>query len=56
MIAIVHSIYSQSVHAPALDAGLMDKDAERYCRYIVHFFSKIFGPKNNPVRSSSDQY
>ena len=23
MIAIVHSIYSQSVHAPALDAGLM---------------------------------
>ena len=34
MIAIVHSIYSQSVHAPALDAGLMDNDAERYCRYI----------------------
>ena len=32
MIAIVHSIYSQSVHAPALDAGLMDNDAERYCR------------------------
>ena len=31
MIAIVHSIYSQSVHAPALNAGLMDKDAERYC-------------------------
>ena len=32
MIAIVHSIYSQSVHAPALDAGLMDNDAEpRYC-------------------------
>ena len=29
MIAIVHSIYSQSVHAPALDAGLMDNDAER---------------------------
>ena len=23
MIAIVHSIYSQSVHAPALNAGLM---------------------------------
>ena len=33
MIAIVHSIYSQSVHAPARDAGLMDNDAERYCRY-----------------------
>ena len=32
MIAIVHSIYSQSVHAPALNAGLMDNDAERYCR------------------------
>ena len=31
MIAIVHSIYSQSVHALALDAGLMDNDAERYC-------------------------
>ena len=31
MIAIVHSTYSQSVHAPALDAGLMDNDAERYC-------------------------
>ena len=35
MIAIVHSIYSQSVRAPALDAGLMDKDAERYCIYRV---------------------
>ena len=32
MIAIVHSIYSQSVHAPDLNAGLMDNDAERYCR------------------------
>ena len=31
MIDIVHSIYSQSVHAPALNAGLMDNDAERYC-------------------------
>ena len=31
MIAIVHSIYSQSVHTLALDAGLMDNDAERYC-------------------------
>ena len=26
MIAIVHSIYSQSVHAPALDAGLTISD------------------------------
>ena len=31
MIAIVHSIYSQSVHAQASEAGLMDNDAERYC-------------------------
>ena len=31
MIAIVHSIYSQSVHTLALNAGLMDNDAERYC-------------------------
>ena len=31
MIAIVHSIYSHSVHALALNAGLMDNDAERYC-------------------------
>ena len=30
MIVIVHSIYSQSVHASALNGGLMD-DAERYC-------------------------
>ena len=29
MIAIVHSIYSHSVHALALNAGLMDNDAER---------------------------
>ena len=35
MIAILHSIYSQSVHAPARDAGLMDNDAERYCTYII---------------------
>ena len=35
MIAIVHSIYSQSVHAPARDAGLMDNDAERYCSLLL---------------------
>ena len=33
MIAIVHSIYSQSVLAPALNAELMDNDAERHCIY-----------------------
>ena len=30
MIATVHSIYSQSVHALALNAGLMDNDAVLY--------------------------
>ena len=43
MIAIVHSIYSHSVHAPALNAGLMDNGAERYCtvpytRIRTHFW------------------
>ena len=37
MIANLHSIYSQSVHAPALDAGLMDNDTERYCSSIMLF-------------------
>ena len=40
MIAIVHSIYSQSVHALALNAGLMDNYADRYC---------ICTPLLNPV-------
>ena len=31
MIAIVHSIYSKSVHALALNADSMDNDAGRYC-------------------------
>ena len=35
MIAIVHSIYSQSVHAPASDAGLMDNEAERTVRLKI---------------------
>ena len=34
MIATGHSIYSQSVHAPASHAGLMDNDAERYCTVV----------------------
>ena len=34
MIAIVHSIYSQSVHALALNAGSKDNDAGRYCIII----------------------
>ena len=48
MIAIVHSIYSQSVHAPALHAGLMDNDAERYCSvaactcYGFKFFVNLY--------------
>ena len=35
MIVIVHSIYSQSVHTPALNVGLMDNDAERYCSFFL---------------------
>ena len=35
MIAIVHSIYSQSVHAPASHARLMDNEAERYCTHYT---------------------
>ena len=31
MIDIVHSVYSQSVHALAPNAGLVDNQAERYC-------------------------
>ena len=43
MIAIVHSIYSQSVHALALNAGSMDNDAGRYClmRFCNHYNKKI---------------
>ena len=41
MIAIVHFIYSQSVHAPARDAGLMDNDAERYCNSKVPIATKL---------------
>ena len=37
MIAIVHSIYSQSVHALALNAGLMDNEAERYCNTVSYY-------------------
>ena len=35
MIAIVHSIYSQSVHALALNAGSIDYDDGRYCSYMT---------------------
>ena len=35
MIAIVHSIYSQSVHALALNAGSMDNDAGQYCMLFL---------------------
>ena len=41
MIAIVHSIYSQSVHTPALDAGLMDNDAERYCMSASQYMNRM---------------
>ena len=39
MIAIVHSIYSQSVHALVLNAGLMDNDTERYCSLVIIVFT-----------------
>ena len=42
MVAIVHSIYSQSVPAPALNAGLIDNDAERYCTYTMIVQSNVF--------------
>ena len=38
MIAIVHYVYSQSVHVLALNAGLMDNDAERYCTFMKNIF------------------
>ena len=40
MIAIVQSIYSQSVHALALNAGSMDNDAGRYCRPTMDLYKK----------------
>ena len=40
MIAIVHSIYSQSVNALALNAGSMD--ARRYVIDSVRSFKNIF--------------
>ena len=48
MIAIVHSIYSQSVHALALNAELIDNDAERYCILIL-LINIVFGKKENPL-------
>ena len=35
MIAIVHSIYSQSVHALALNDESMDNQAGRYCKWLT---------------------
>ena len=40
MIAIVHSIYSKSVHAPDAHAGLMDNESERYCNIMEIFAYK----------------
>ena len=48
MIAIVHSIYSQSVHAPASHARLMDNEAERYCM-CYHSLCDMFGDYNNDL-------
>ena len=53
MIAIVHSIYSQSVHALALNAGSMENDAGRYCSsfYKDFFYEHL---KVFPVSGNSD--
>ena len=48
MTAIVHSIYSQSVHALALNAGSMDNDAERYCKIQLAIIIKYSLIKQNP--------
>ena len=42
MIAIVHSIYLQSVHAPASHAGLMDNEAERTVPSTTTHCSQFF--------------
>ena len=47
MIAIVHSIYSQSVHALALNAGSMDNDTGRYC--ILQIYNVIIHKKLSAV-------
>ena len=55
MIAIVHSIYSQSVHALALNAGSMDNDAGRYfilasiCVYMRNSSKMFTLPVNHTV-------
>ena len=41
MITIVHSVYSQSVHALALNAGSMDNEAGRYCTSSIKKLSHI---------------
>ena len=46
MIAIVHSIYSQSVHEPASHARLMDNEAERYCSTELNTVSIIIQYNN----------
>ena len=51
MIAIVHSIYSQSVHAPASHARLMDNEAERYCKWFLLFF--LISPTKTVLNNTS---
>ena len=45
MIAIVHSIYSQSVHALALNVGLMDNDAYTLIFLTLTWVSHCAGRK-----------
>ena len=51
MIAIVHSIYSQSVHALALNAGLKDNDTERYCNYSNACLAHARFPRKRNVKT-----
>ena len=57
MIAIVHSIYSKSVHAPAAHAGLMDNESERYCTLVCRLCSlKRCVVDHRVLKIDDDQY
>ena len=57
MIAIVHSIYSQSGHALALNAGSMDNDAGRYCMCVqIKFLTSDFWMHYFTIHYNTSQY
>ena len=53
MIAIVHFIYSQSVHALALNAGSMDNDAVPYCTSQIYIIALNI---TSPIRDNNSKY